>query len=630
MLYPVPMESKNMSQDLCKGMLFFDGDVAKDKSTKQKIPIGHGKLFVKGYDGYNIVDNIAIIGDFDGQSVKNASFCINDNGECNWNNEYNKHTIRTERVFNGQISYNYSYDRDTKKLYLTVNLLEGELFSIPSNSKKNVQITPEDNLQYKMSFEKSDRVPYNRRFNVNPLTIRNTSNNNTDYTDAVFSILNPIIEENYWEATNTGDWEIKWIGGKLINGLNLKVLKSKSSDGTCLDFKIEGENGVNAHSDGNAGKLPLSDGGYLSWTDWGKSMQLHYPTGEIYSGTFDKIPFTLDYINGSCSSELFANAAKSIIESSASDFVIGTGTFISSTGKSERVKDGRFIDRLLNNRNNSDSLDYATLISGAKILSDNYDDYKALCKRDFWEYIGKGNISELDKELYKKTPEYKLQYKAYQEALDGLYYEVVACYANDFSTKGASIYKKIDLGESEARALPLLPIDRDNWWQSALPLKSSCVTSGNVSWIKIPITSTDIDFLRYLQSSGEADELALLCIMKPGITIEYNPYDAVPTAVGLYLINKTTNAILEDFCKYLDTTDPNKYKAIFEQINIKDKAKYKSQVEAQKKDYQRRYGKNASPCPSCAGTGSLTYWGSGGSYKKTCGSCGGTGRIYKR
>lgn len=639
MLYPVPMESKNKPQDLCKGMLFFEGDVTKDKSTKQKMPIGYGKLFVKGYDGYNMVDNIAIIGNFDGQSVINASFCINDNGRCNWNNEYNKYTIKNERVFNGKISYNYSYDNDTKKLYLTVNLLEGELFSNPSNSIKNIPITPEDDLQYKMAFEKSDRVPYNRRFNVNPLTIRFTSKNNTDYTDAVFSILNPIIEENYWEATNTGDWETKWIGGKLKNGQNLKVLSYKFSDGSCLDFKIEGTNDIHAHSEGIAGKLPLSDGGYLSWTDRGKSMQLQYPTGEIYSGSFDKIPFKLEYITGHCNADLYATAVKNIIESSSSDFVISTGTFIDSTGKSERVQDGKFVNRLINN-NDSSSLDYATLIAGAIPLSTNNELYVSLCQNDFWKYIGKGDISDLDKAIYKETPAYAEQYKAFQEDLNGLFYEVIPCKAYDFTTSGATVYQRNQdeiLGVS-----PLLHIPQDQVSGSsvgrrdcALPLKNSCLVKLQYNCgVNLPIKSTDINFLSYLQNINNSDDLGLLCIMKPGIQVnsDFGSYNYIVTPVSLYLIDKNTNSILADFTQYIDTDKPSKYKKIFSQREASVKAEKKKQTDAAIKEYKRSFGANASPCATCAGTGRRTYTSSttGQQYKKVCNVCGGTGRIYKR
>lgn len=619
----MPIAAKDKPQDICKGMLLFDGEVIKDKSTKQKVPTGNGKLFIRKSQ---TEDNVAIVGKFDGNNVFDASFYIDEEGSrnCYWNGKLgangNKGTI-----FRGTLSYDYTYNKQLKELQLVVNLLDGEIIGRIGDMVNFVPVSAKDNIKYRMAFKNGDWIPFERRFNIFPPTIKFISNEISNSNKYSFSPLIPLFIESEWSAEEgNGSWEIKWVSGKLKNGIDIQAIGYKS--GYCDEFSLSGSNGVSMSTNTLSGKLPLADGGYFSWAG-GESMRLYYPTGEVFDGSFERLPFdikSLEYFNAHNK----ATAAMQIMESTVSDFTIADGTYTNSTGKRERVKNGKFIDRLLNNHNNG--LDYATLISGAKLLSANYDDYKNLCKRDFWEYIGKGNISELDKEIYKKTPEYAERYRAYQEALNGLFYEVVSCYASDFSTNGANVYKQIDLGESAARNLPLLPIDRNNYWQSALPIKSTCVASGNYSRVKFPINSTDIDFLKYLQDANEIEELALLCIMKPGTTIEYNPYDAVPTAVGLYLINKNSYTILADFSKYLDTTDPNKYKGIFKQINAKDKAASKRKADAEMREYQQRYGKNASPCPACLGNGSLTYWGNGGSYKKTCRTCGGTGRIYKR
>lgn len=619
----VPIQAKDKAQDICKGMLFFDGEVSKDKTTKQKIPFGQGKLFIKGYRDNNIVDNIAITGDFEGDTVRNAAFYINDKGSCNWNNQYNKYSISQGDVFYGLISYNYSYEKDLKMLYLTVSLVEGKLLCYGSKPTGNVRIMPKDKLQYVISFEKSDRVPYRRSYYVSPTTIRFNSQNSTfAYDDACYA-LKSLIKDNTYEASNKGDWEIKWIEGKLNNGVSIY-----SSPEFHKNFSLSGSNGVYVRTDSDSGKLPLSDGGYFSWSGNGNSMRLYFPNGEIFDGSFKKIPFEKDNLSGYSEKNL-AVAAKKIMGSASSDYTIETGTYSYPSGKSERVRNGEFIDRKLNNQKH-DIKDYYSLISGAKQLSANYDDYLSLCKRNFWEYIGKNNMSELDKALYKKTPEYTVKYQEYTTSLNGLLYEIVSCYASDFTTTGMNVYKNIDLGESAAKSLPLLPIDSKNWWQSALPLKPSCLSSGNDGRIKFPINTTDLDFLIYLQEANDAKELALLCLMKPGATVEYNPYDAIPTAVGLYLINKDTNRVLADLSKYIDTGDPNKYKAIFKQVKAKDKAQRERRENEAMRQYKQRYGNNASPCGACGGTGSLTYWGNGGSYKRVCNQCGGTGRIYKR
>ncbi len=74
----LPMAAKDKTQDICRNMLYFDGEVVKDKATKQKIPNGYGKLFINGYDGYNRVDNVSITGDFNCDIVENATFKVND------------------------------------------------------------------------------------------------------------------------------------------------------------------------------------------------------------------------------------------------------------------------------------------------------------------------------------------------------------------------------------------------------------------------------------------------------------------------------------------------------------------------------------------------------------------------
>lgn len=622
----MPTIAKDKPMDICQKMLFFDGEVVKDKATKQNVPTGNGELFIKKNQSEK---NVAIIGNFNNGNVTDATFHIDDNGDCYWNS---KRGISSRKgvVFRGTLSYTYTYDKYLKELRLTVNLLEGELLGGLEYSI-NVPVTLKDNLKYTMAFKKSNRMPYERHFNIFPPTLRFKTQNNAGVNEDAIAPLKPLIVENEWDANeNGGCWDVKWIGGVLKNGTNLKGEYYRDSR-HCRNFSLSGTNGVSIKGEAESGKLPLADGGYFSWDGRGRSTRLYFPEGEIFEGSFDKVPFVKDNISGYDIEDL-ALAAKQIMESSSSDFILGTGTYTYPLGKTERVRDGKFIDRLLNN-NSQKRLDFTSLISGAKLLSANYDDYINLCKRDFWEYIGKGDLSELDKALYKKTPEYTAQYQAYTTALNGLMYEVVSCYASDFTTNGANVYKSIDLGESAAKNLPLLPIDRNNYWQSAFPLKSSCLSigkGGNGNRIKFILSSTDIDYLKYLQDANEAKELALLCILKPGTTIEYNPYDAIPTAVGLYLINKNTNTVLADFSKYIDTTDPNKYKGVFKQINAKDNAASKRRSEEAMREYQRRYGKNASPCPTCLGNGSLTYWGNGGSYKKACRTCGGTGRIYKR
>lgn len=633
----MPTVAKDKPQDICQKMLFFDGAVVKDKTTKQKVPTGNGVLFVKKNQSE---ENVAIVGNFNNGNVTDATFHIDDNGDCYWNNRRGI-SSRKGIVFRGTLSYTYTYDKYLKELRLTLNLLEGELLGGPEYSM-NVPVTHKDNLKYTVAFKKSNRVPYERHFNIFPPTLRFKTQNNAGVNEDVIAPLKPLIIENEWEANeNGGYWEVKWIGGVLKNGTNLKGENYRDS-GHCRNFSLSGTNGVCIKGEAESGKLPLSDGGYFSWDERGRSMRLYFPNGEIFEGSFDKVPFVKDNISG-YNIESLALAAKQILESSSTDFSLGTGTYTTyPSGKTERVRDGKFIDRLLN-KTGQTGLDYSSLISRATQISgsdsgwDQYHhNYVPLCNHDFWKYIGKGDISELDKALYKKSSEYNTQYQAYTTALNSLFYTVTPCVASDFTINGASIYKNIGFTDDSAvNALSLLPI---TWGQYSdvyayVPLKSSCLSIGEKGYsnrIRLILNSNDIDFLKYVQDANEAKELGLLCIIKPGLNLATNPYCPIATAVGLYLINKNTNTVLADFSKYLDTTDPNKYKAIFKQIEAKDKAASKRRSEEAMREYQRIYGKNASPCPTCLGNGTLTYWGNGGSYKKACRTCGGTGRIYKR
>ena len=62
-------------QNLCKGMLFFNGQVVKNKETKQKEPSGQGELFIKQTYETN---NVSIKGNFVGDKVYDAVFSINE------------------------------------------------------------------------------------------------------------------------------------------------------------------------------------------------------------------------------------------------------------------------------------------------------------------------------------------------------------------------------------------------------------------------------------------------------------------------------------------------------------------------------------------------------------------------
>ena len=277
-------------------------------------------------------------------------------------------------------------------------------------------------------------------------------------------------------------------------------------------------------------------------------------------------------------------------------------------------------------------------------LSENSKCFVSLCQGDFWKYIGKGEISELDKAKYKKTPTYPEQYKTYQDALNGLFYEVIPCKAYNFNTTGATIYQSNK--DQILGSFPLLHIPQNKVTElgaagrrdCALPLKETYLIKprSNETYyrVSLPIISGDLEYLSHIQDINDSDRLGLLCIMKPGVQVnsDFGSYNYIPTPVALYLIDQATNTILADFTKCLDTSNPSKYKNIYKQREATINVEKKKQTEAAVKEYKKKYGENASPCATCAGTGRRTYTSSttGQQYNKVCNVCGGSGKIYKR
>lgn len=244
-----------------------------------------------------------------------------------------------------------------------------------------------------------------------------------------------------------------------------------------------------------------------------------------------------------------------------------------------------------------------------------------------------------DKEIYKKSPEFTDQYNAYKNALDETFYEIVSCYGTDFTTKGANIFKSIPdhSRTGTVYALPLLPImsksERNNeaYTYCAMPVKPTSLTKPKSKYdfytIKLPLYSTDIRLLQQIENAVKNEEIGLLCIMKPGVFVQYYDYDNIATSVGLYLINTRTKDIYADFSKFLDKTLPLSYKKSLPQKEIRERA---VRERLEKEEFRKTYGNNASSCGHCGGLGKLTYWSNGHSYQKLCNYCGGRGVIYKR
>ena len=114
-LIALPLSSKE--RDVCP-MLTFEGEVVKNKTTKQKEPSGLGTLLIyngqkyRSYNDQTLVDTyiLKLSGHFNGNHISNASLYLND-----------------AKIYNGEITYNYSYDKKAKRLEIN---LKTETFRI--------------------------------------------------------------------------------------------------------------------------------------------------------------------------------------------------------------------------------------------------------------------------------------------------------------------------------------------------------------------------------------------------------------------------------------------------------------------------------------------------------------------
>lgn len=407
-LCSLPITAKdNKPQDICEKILYFNGNVVKDKATKQKVPTGIGKLFIQK----DIVSNyVSIEGDFNGNTVDNATFIVGEDGHgnCFWNGIKYSDLPRSywtnsdeEKIFQGTVSYSYSYNKNTKDLLLTVNLQKGDLLCHSLQSSKT-WITPEDKISYTISFAKNGlnffkiMVYKERRYNVSPNSIKFNTQEVPKDVDNTAPLI-PLITESEWEAKeNGGHWEINWIKSTLKNGAEIQPVYKL---GGVTRFTLSGNNGVHFNDEDVFAnlKLPLSDRGYFEWEGESKRMRLYYPTGEIYEGTFNKLPFNKDKRPYDISA---------IMRSTVADFGMGEGTYTNASGKAERVKNGEFIDRIAETiqaaqeqPKSPEKPDFFSLTASAIPLKNNHAKFTSLCHRDFWTYIGKKGASERQRNL---------------------------------------------------------------------------------------------------------------------------------------------------------------------------------------------------------------------------------------
>lgn len=637
-LIALPLSSKE--RDVCP-MLTFEGEVVKNKTTKQKEPSGSGVLSVANYNESKGTYTLKIYGSFNGESIKNGLLYLNGN-----------------KIYNGDISYKYSYDKNSKRLTLSLNLFHGTLYVLYGYRDKQeyqLPINAKNEFSYSISAEKRNGNKY--VYSIKPSKPRLYYSNSVFSPDAegkLTTILRGKIKTNDWVAeANSGIWEGKWLKAILSDGSRLTLNRD--------DVIV---NGDSTNFSSSRYTVRLADGGFFQYSE-GNDYSLIFPNGDKFTGSFKKVPLP---VKERSVYEIWANPNKkykrsedgpvifekidkftdspldnyfSLMSKKSSDFELWDGTYTYKSGQTERVKNGQFPDRILATYigSNDGIPSYSSLIQNAGKLDSKEasNEYTALCNKSFWEYIGKSDISELDKELFKQSSEYNTKFEQYQNALSTARYyaQITLRHKSDygkFSTNKATF--QVSLPYDDENHLPVLYFYNAGDIRTMFPISSSCkktIYDGlpearwSESVIAFDVPSTNLEFLKYLQESFEANELGLLMIFKPGRIYEIDKYGLkgiITTPVALYLINSKTNTVLYDLGKYIDRNF-TRYGTIFRQIISREK-------EADRTTYHKQAKRIK--CPVCSGTGYLEdqYFDSNNVWttrRNRCTTCYGRGYI---
>lgn len=625
-LIALPLSSKE--RDVCP-MLTFEGEVVKNKTTKQKEPSGSGVLSVANYNESKGTYTLKIYGSFNGESIKNGLLYLNGN-----------------KIYNGDISYKYSYDKNSKRLTLSLNLFQGTLYVLYGYRDKQeyqLPINDKNEFSYSISAEKrsGDKYVYSIKPSKQRLYFSNTVFS-PKADNKIAELLKGKIKTNNWVAEATkSQWEGKWLNAILSNGSRLSLIDK--------DITIYGDS---TQYNSSRYLVKLADGGYFQYSE-GNDYSLIFPNGDKYSGSFKKVPLPVrtrpiynynqkdifdknDVFKG----DQFENYL-SLMSKNSTDFEIWDGTYTHKSGQIERVKNGQFPDRLLATYiGSNDGLpSYSSLIQNAGKLDskESCNKLRALCNKSFWEYIGKSDISELDKELFKQSAEYNTKFEQYQNALStARYYSIrpfeSSSYYGHFSTNKATF--QIPFPYYNVNNLPVIYIVNAEEMLTMFPLSSSCKRTRNYEVLgeresepvfAFDVASTNLEFLKYLQESYQAGELGLLMIFKPGRIYETDKYGCegiITTPVALYLINSKTNTVLYDLSKYIDK-DITKYGAIFRQIISREKEEERQQQIELDSKYHKQAIRKA--CSWCLGRGYLQGYMS---QEQKCPVCHGKGYEY--
>lgn len=409
-------------RDVCP-MLKFQGDVIKNKETKQKEPSGQGLLYVPEH--YQKTPKNAILsieGIFHGDTIDNAVLCLQNN-----------------IIHKGKAIYSYAFNKNTEEIEVKATFIDGFVSIAESNREQPVNVPQTSDMRYtfvidegrhvKLAQPSTEVVYYN-----SPLQI-----------DAV-SVISDMIVNNKWAARwndNGGgycNWEPIWVQGTLKNGMTVTAWDKP-------DLFFKGDNNTYLSYEQNAYKetypklrLPLKDGGFFEWNKQAHIIRLIYPSGEIYEGTFSKVPFDFDKYNWKskcfdydarikgyyCDGTLF----KQIANSSVSDYVPSDGSYIYPDGNRRYMTNGVEIAPKIETVNNAKKLPHfddivathlfvndrserAYFTNGEIKKGPDGDNLLYKLSRGLLYYAGKDNGDQLDKELYLKSEQYRTDKQIY-------------------------------------------------------------------------------------------------------------------------------------------------------------------------------------------------------------------------
>lgn len=617
-------------RDVCP-MLKFQGEVIKNKATKQKEPSGQGTLFVPENSRSNYIE---FKGDFHGNEIDNAvlQFCEG-------------HT------FEGTATYSYEYDKDDKCLTLTVNFIDGTLnwdgkmtsyYSRAKGTHSAKINSHTKHFGYRLTFKGSKE---SNRYSINPFYEEFWYNSKL-YPEEIDESVGKMIVDNQWVAKldpKSDRWELYWLYGKMCNGMYIT-----RKDPDSHDFYFTGNNDKTYIDNSSDVKLrfPLQDGGFFEWDKENHHIKLIYPSGDSFIGSFSKVPFEFErgsskgildfsaYIHYDRSTDPTQYLFSQLSSATVSDFIPYEGIYTFANGERDYMAKGHSIGKNILVANGGNPVpDFVDIVLTHIPVDRGYDGIveKMLNKRSNYDvsdgarqfdklsrgilyYAGKQNGDELDKELYLKSPQYRRDLETY-DSLRSVqkFYSTQYLKTITFSTSG--IVLEID--------------DRYAWYNDKLrilsigekgpffPFKGSC---SHPYEIEIDVHISNYEALKLLKERQE--NLKLLVTYKAG---EWSDYvdKAIANPTGLYLYDKSNGAILYDMSSLLGNYSSR-------DIKSKTNSARQADAEAERRDEAeraRRYHQQAirQKCNWCLGRGYTDGWMG---KRIECTQCHGRGYVY--